>query len=345
MQMKGLFFAEHGDATKLHYGEVALPQLKVGWSRIKVYAVALNHLDIWIRRGWKGLKLPLPHITGADICGEVVELGGKAERIVVGDRVTVYPGIIPQQDEFTHRGEPSLSPHFQVLGEHVWGGLAEYVDVPSENLFKVQASLSNEQAAAPNLVVTTVWRMLFARGRLQQGESVLVIGSGGGVNSLTIQICRALGCTVFVVAGGREKQERAYQLGATEVVDYTTCEQWHREILRLTDGRGVDLVVDNVGQATYQKSLKSLCRGGRLVTVGNTSGFDISIDNRLIFGKQLSIVGSTMGSVEDWRQGLQFLKEAKIEIPIDGVYPLSEGRYQVERMERGEHFGKIILIP
>lgn len=343
--MKGLFFSEHGDATKLHYGEVELPPLKVGWSRIKVHAVALNHLDIWIRRGWKGLHLPLPHITGADICGEVVELGGEAKQIAVGDRVTVYPGIIPNEDEFTRKGEPSVSPHFQVLGEHIWGGLAQYVDVPSENLFKVESSLTDEQVAAPNLVVTTAWRMLFARGQLQQGESVLVVGSGGGVNSLTIQICRALGCSVFVIAGGLEKQERAYQLGATEVIDYTTCEQWHREIVQRTDGRGVDLVIDNVGQATYQKSLKSLCRGGRLVTVGNTSGFDIAIDNRLIFGKQLSIIGSTMGSIEDWRDGLRFLKEANIEIPIDGVYPLSEGRSQLERMERGEHFGKIVLVP
>jgi len=345
MKMKALYFSEHGDSTKVQYGEVELPILRAGWSRIKVEAVALNHLDIWIRRGWKGLHLPLPHVTGADVCGIVVAQEGSTHSISAGDRVAVYPGILPASDEFTCRGEPSVSPNYQVLGEHIWGGLAEYVDVPTENLLKVDLNRAAEKIAAPNLVVTTVWRMLFARAALQRGESVLVVGSGGGVNSLTIQICKALGCEVYVVAGGLEKSNRARSLGAADVIDYTLTEDWHKTLMKLTKGRGVDLVVDNVGANTLTKSLKSVRRGGRIVTVGNTSGYQLSLDNRLIFGKQISIIGSTMGSREDWKDGLQFLLDQDIEVVIDGVYPLAEGREQLQRMERGEHFGKIVLKP
>ncbi|MCB0330814.1 MAG: zinc-binding dehydrogenase [Bdellovibrionales bacterium] len=343
--MKALYFKQHGGSEHLEYGEVAVPNLREGWARIRVLAVALNHLDIWIRRGWPGLSLPLPHITGADICGELVATSGDASSISIGERVVVYPGIVGAEDEFVRRGEPSVSPDYQVLGEHVWGGLAEFVDVPLANLRVARSDLSVEDSAAPNLVVTTAWRMLFTRGQLESGESLLVVGSGGGVNVASMLIGKAIGARVIVLAGGAEKSNRVRTLGFTEVVDYLEVPDWHREIMKHTGGRGVDVVVDNVGRETFAKSLKSLRRGGRLLTVGNTSGYNVEIDNRLVFGKQLSIVGSTMGSIEDWEAGLNLIAKHKITLPIDRVYSLSEGKIALERLEQGRQFGKIILKP
>ncbi|MCI5066503.1 zinc-binding dehydrogenase [bacterium] len=345
--MKALYFTEHGGAEKLSYGEIQLGPLPPGFARVRVHSVALNHLDIWIRRGWPGLNLSLPHITGADICGVVSELGedsgeGSAS---VGDRVTVYPGVYGPEDEFILRGEPSVSPQYRVLGEHLWGGLAEYVDVPIENLEKPHSSFSDDQAAALNLVVTTSWRMLFSQGKLQERETVLIVGSGGGVNIAAALICVARGHEVFMLAGGAEKVRKAKALGVAHVIDYTAELEWQRAIMKLTGGRGVDLVIDNVGASTFQRSLKSLVRGGRLVTVGNTSGPQVNLDNRLLFGKQLSIIGSTMGSREDWQAGLHFFAEHGLSLPLEGVFPLSQGKQQLQKMENGEHFGKIVLQP
>jgi NADPH:quinone reductase-like Zn-dependent oxidoreductase len=187
--------------------------------------------------------------------------------------------------------------------------------------------------------------MLFTRGALVAGETVLVVGSGGGVNSLTIQMSARLGCTVIALAGGKQKAERALSLGATYAIDYSTSPEWYREVHRLTNRRGVDLALDNVGEKTMEQSLRSLRWGGRLVTVGNTSGWNVSVDNRLIFAKQLSILGSTMGSRGDFESAQKFLRQHAIEPVIDTVAPLSEGIHQIQRLERGEHFGKIVLLP
>jgi NADPH:quinone reductase-like Zn-dependent oxidoreductase len=348
MKMKALFFDEHGGVEKLQYGDVELPPLRPGWVRLRVLAVALNHLDIWIRKGWPTLQFP--HVTGADICGEIVEFGAMDEAndgtLQCGDRVIVYPGIYEgEPDRFALRGEESVSPHYSVIGEKYWGGLAEYVDVPYRNLEIAPAGESDEALAAPNLVVTTVWRMLFRQGGLQKGQTVLVVGAGGGVNSLTLQIASVYGADVLVLAGDEEKAERARDLGACEVILYPQVSDWHRTIKSLTEGEGVDLVVDNVGSSTFPKSLKALKRGGTLVTVGNTSGYTLELDNRLVFAHQLRIVGSTMGSREDWIAGLQYMDENGLSVVLDGIHPLREGARLQERMERGSHFGKIVLSP
>jgi NADPH:quinone reductase-like Zn-dependent oxidoreductase len=342
--MKALFFEKHGEIDVLKYADLQDPTPAPGEALIRVRAAALNHLDIWVRRGWKGLHLEMPHITGSDIAGEIVSVNTDSVWSP-GTKVIVYPGISTASDEWTRRGEESVSPGYKILGEQLRGGLAQLVCVPIGNVFKIPDGLSFEDAAAPLLVGTTCWRMLFKRAVLRPGETVLVVGAGGGVNSLSILLAKAAGATVYAVAGGKEKVDGAIRLGAEQVVDYKAIPAWHAEILKLTKGRGVDVVVDNVGQATVSKSLRALTRGGRLVTVGNTSGYDLSFDNRLIFTKQISILGSTMGSKQDFIECMQFMWKHKIKAPIDKVAGLEEGIKMIKRLEDGKQFGKIVLVP
>ncbi len=342
--MKAIFFENHGGPEVLKFGELERPKPQLGEALIKVRAVALNHLDIWVRRGWHGLKLEMPHITGSDVVGEIVSV--HADSVwQPGTRVMINPGIVTAEDEWTRRGQESVSPGYRILGEQRPGGLAEFVTVPIGNVFKVPDEISDEDAAAPLLVGVTCWRMLFKRGNLQPGETVLVVGSGGGVNTLAISLARAAGATVYALAGSDEKAKKALALGADEVVNYQKHTNWSVEILRITKGRGIDLIIDNVGEKTFPHSLRAAARGGRIVTVGNTSGYNVSFDNRLIFAKQLSLIGSTMGSKQDFIDVTQFIWRHKIRPVIDRVAPLKEGIELLQYLESGKQFGKIVLKP
>lgn len=350
--MKALSFEKHGGPEVLSFREVPSPTPKGGWTLIAVRAVALNHLDIWVRRGWPGLRLPLPHWTGSDVVGTVAAhdpAQSSDAQFACGTRVAVNPGYLLGNDEWTERGEHSVSPLYRILGEDCRGGLAEYALVPTECLIPLPDNLSDPLAAAFLLTGTTVWRMLFTRGQLAVGKTVLVVGAGGGVNSLAVFTAKRHGATVIALAGTEEKRRAILALGADEAICYRDIPEWHREVLRLTDGRGVDLVVDNTGAATFEKSLKALRRGGRLVTVGNTSGPHLSLDNRLIFSKQLSILGSTMGSHDDFRRATEFLWRIARDTPsaldplIDTVAPFEQAIELFARLEAGEQFGKIVL--
>jgi NADPH:quinone reductase-like Zn-dependent oxidoreductase len=343
--MKAIFFEKHGEIDTLKYADLPQPEPKAGEALVRVRAVALNHLDVWVRRGWPGLHLEMPHVGGADVAGEIVAINTPGTTWTPGTRVIVNPGILTSEDEWTRKGEDSLSPGYKILGEQTQGGLAEFVCVPAANLFRLPESVSFENGAAPLLVGTTCWRMLFKRAQLRAGESVLVVGAGGGVNSLSILLAKAAGANVLALAGGADKAERAYQLGASIVIDYTKNQDWHTEVLKVTKGRGVDIVVDNVGSKTMPKSLRSAARGGRIVTVGNTKGYELSFDNRLFFTKQVSLIGSTMGSRQDFIEAMEFIFQNKIQIPIDSVSPLSEGIKMMKRLEDGQQFGKIVLKP
>ncbi len=343
--MKAIFFEHHGEIDALKYADLPRPEPKPGEALIKVRAVALNHLDIWVRRGWQGLYLEMPHITGSDVAGEIVAINSPTSTWTLGTRVIVNPGILTSDDEWTRKGEDSLSPGYRILGEQLRGGLAEYVCVPLSNLFRLPDAVSFEEGAAPLLVGVTCWRMLFKRARIRAGETLLVVGAGGGVNSLSILLARAAGATVLALTSGSAKMEKALSLGASQVIDYTTHPDWHTEVLKLTKGRGVDVVVDNVGAKTFGKSLRAAARGGRIVTVGNTKGYEISFDNRLLFTKQVSLIGSTMGSRQDFIEVMEFLWQRNIKIPIDTVAPLSEGIKMIKRLEDGNQFGKIVLVP
>jgi NADPH:quinone reductase-like Zn-dependent oxidoreductase len=342
--MKALYFTEHGELDVIRYGEVPDPVPGPRDVLVKVRACAINHLDIWVRRGWPGLELEMPHWCGADVAGEVVESGGDVSGWRTGDRVVVDPGISTSEDEFTRTGEVSVSPGYHILGEHRRGGACDYVKVPAQNVHRLGEGWDFVQAAAPLLVSLAAWRMLIHRARLRAGESVLVVGAGGGVNSMAIQIAKLAGATVYVVCGSEEKGKRAMELGADEVLDRSKVD-WAKEIHKITGRRGVDVVVDNVGKATIAKSMQAVARGGRIVIIGNTSGPQAEIDIRYIFGKQISLIGSTMGSHQDFHDVVKLLWEGKLRPVIDRVMPLSEGIEAYKIMERGEQFGKIVLVP
>jgi NADPH:quinone reductase-like Zn-dependent oxidoreductase len=342
--MKALYFEEHGELDVIQYGDVPEPEAGPGQIKVRVKATALNYLDIWVRRGWPGLKLEMPHWCGADMAGEIVELGEDVTGWKVGQRVVADPGINVFEDEFTARGEDSVSPGYHILGEHQRGGAAEYIVLPAGSLAAIPDGVDFPEAAAPLLVTLTAWRMLIHRAALRAGESVLVVGSGGGVNSMSIQIAKLAGAFVYAVAGDEKKARLAKELGADVVLDRSQVD-WGREIYKLTDRRGVDVIVDNVGKATLMKSMQAVARGGRIVIVGNTSGPRTEIDIRFIFGKQLSLIGSTMGTHQDFRDIIAMLWSGKLKPVIDRVMPLSEGREAYEIMSQGGQLGKIVLTP
>jgi NADPH:quinone reductase-like Zn-dependent oxidoreductase len=342
--MKAIFFEQHGGPEVLKYADLSDPEPRAGEALIKVRAVALNHLDLWVRQGWKGLKLDFPHITGSDIAGEIVKVNSSTSHWSAGTRVIVNPGVNTSEDRWTRSGEDSISPGYRIIGEQLRGGMAEYVCVPLSNIFKIPDGIDFTSAAAPILVGTTAWRMLFKRAALQPGESVLIVGAGGGVNSLSILLARAAGAHVYALTSSKEKIERAKQLGAHEVINYKKTPDWDREITKLTKGVGVDIVIDNVGAATISQSLRAVSPGGRVVTVGNTSGHQVSFDNRLIFTKQISLIGSTMGSKQDFIDSMEFMWRNNIKPVIDRSEALKDGIKMLKYLESGEQFGKVVLL-
>ena len=343
--MKALFFNEHGGPEVMQYGDLPDPSPGPGQARVRVKAVALNHMDLWTRRGGPAFeKLPKPHIGGCDVSGIVDAYGESASGPAAGTRVAIDPGLSMTDDAYTRRGEDSLSPGYVILGEHSTGGAAEYVVVPARNLLPLPDHVSHESAAAASLAGLTAWRMLVHRAQLKTGESVAVVGAGGGVNHLAIQLAKHLGATVFAVTSSDEKMRKAKELGADHVINYK-AEDWSKAVFVATGKRGVDVVVDNVGKATWMQSIRALARGGRLVTVGNTGGWDAVTDVRYVWAKQIAILGSTMGSHRDYVEVMHSLFDGVITPVIHAVLPLSEGRAAHEILERGEQFGKVVLIP
>lgn len=342
--MKALYFEQHGELDVIQYGDVPDPEPGPGQIKVRVRATALNYLDIWVRRGWPGLKLEMPHWCGADVAGEIVELGEGVTDWQVGQRVVADPGVNLFEDEYTGRGQDCVSPGYHVFGEHQRGGAAEYIVLPAGSLAAMPDDVDFPEAAAPLLVTLTAWRMLIHRAALRAGESLLVVGSGGGVNSMSIQIAKLAGAFVYAVASNEKKAQLAKALGADVVLDRSQVD-WGREIYKLTEKRGVDVIVDNVGKATLTASMQALARGGRIVIVGNTSGPQTEIDIRFIFGKQISLIGSTMGTHQDFKDVIAMLWAGKLKPVIDQVMPLSEGRKAYEIMQQGGQLGKIVLEP
>jgi NADPH:quinone reductase-like Zn-dependent oxidoreductase len=341
--MKALIFYEHGDLDALKIGDVPRPEPGPGEVLVGIKASALNHLDIWVRRGWPGRKLAMPHILGADGAGVVAALGEGVTGIEVGTGCAIDPGVNLYQDDFTRRGLDSVSPGYYIIGEHAPGFHAEYAVVPATNLLPLPDDVDFAPAAAASLVFLTAWRMLIGQARVRAGESVLILGAGGGVNSAAIQIARFAGCTVYATTSSQAKAEKARELGADVVLNYRDDPEWSKAIYKLTGKRGVDVVVDNVGQATWKDSLRAVARGGRILTVGNTSGPVAEIDIRFIFGKQISIVGSTMGSHQDYRDVMALVFNGTFQPVIDRVLPFDQGVEAMAILERGEQFGKIVL--
>ena len=342
--MKALAFHEHGGLDRLRYQDVPDPAIGPADVLVRVRACALNHLDLFVREGLPGFRLPLPFWTGCDIAGEVAQVGAAVREVAVGDRVAVNPNLHCGRCEFCQKGEQSLCVTYGILGEHVHGGLAEYVKVAGDKTLTLPAHVKFEDAAAFILVNMTAWRMLVTQARLRAGEDLLVIGVGGGVSSTAVQIGKLCGARVWVTSSSDDKLARARELGADECINHAR-EDWARVVWEKTGKRGVDVVLENVGAATWKGSLRALAKGGRLVTCGATSGPIGETDIRVVFWKQVSIIGSTMSSNAEFHDVMRELFRGRLRAIVDAVMPLGEGVDAQRRLAEGKQFGKIVLTP
>lgn len=341
--MQAVVIRAHGGLEQLRFEERPLPVPGPGEVRVKVGMAALNHLDTWVRRGVPGHAFPLPLVPGCDGAGVIDELGPGVVTRKVGERVVLAPGVTGGPDAEIARGRHNLSASYGILGETRDGTCAEALVVPEVNALPLPASLSLATAAAFPLVYLTAWTMLVRRAALEAGETVLVHAAGSGVSTAAIQVARLLGARqVLASTSSPAKVERARRLGADEVVD-STRPDWSREVKRLTGGRGVDVVVDHVGRATFEGSLRVLVKGGRLVTCGATSGPAAEIPLNLVFFKSISVLGSTMGSLGDVHRLLDLVAARRLEPVIDSVLPLEQVAEAHRRLEAREVFGKLVL--
>lgn len=342
--MRAAYIEEHGEPDDvIQFGDVETPEPAAGQVRVRVDATALNHLDLWLLRGLPGLPPSFPHVSGCDVAGVIDTLGpdvpGEWQE---GERVLVNPSISCGTCEWCLRGQDNFCENFGIMGEHLWGGMAEYVVVPARNLYRIPDALSFEEAAALPLVFATAWRMLITQAEIKPGELVLVMGAGGGVNSAAIQVAKAAGCTVWATTSTPDKMEKARELGADWIINYNE-DGWSKRIWTETDKRGVDVVVDNVGEATWTNSLRLLGRGGRLVTVGATTGPHAETDIRYIFWRQLKIIGSTMSTTGEFMDMMRLVRNGLLKPVVDRVLPLEKIVEALKILERGDQFGKIVI--
>ncbi len=338
--MKAILIREHGGVEKLELADVAEPVAGPGQALVRVRAVALNHLDIWLRRGVPGHTFPLPMIPGSEVSGVIETVDDP--RWKTGDEVLVAPGYSCGLCQACLSGNDPLCRQYGIFGETVSGGAAEKIAVPIRNLIRKPPSLSFPEAAAIPLDMLTAWHMLVARAQLRPGETVLVHAGGSGVGSAAIQIARLLGATVYATAGTAAKASRARDLGAHEAIVYTELD-FLDEVRRFTGKRGVDIVFEHVGGETFERSLRALAKGGRLVTCGATSGGEATINLRLIFFKLLSILGSTMGSLAELHTIMQFIGDGRLRPVIDRILPLEQVAEGHRMLEAREAFGKIVF--
>jgi NADPH:quinone reductase-like Zn-dependent oxidoreductase len=311
---------------------------------VRVRAVALNHIDLWVRRGLPRLRLTFPHILGADVAGVVAAVGERVVDLRAGDEVMLAPGVSCGQCAACVAGEDTLCPAYSVLGEHVPGGYAEYVVVPRANVLPKPPRLTFEEAAAVPLVFQTAWNMLMTHARIRPADTVLIWGAGSGVGSAGLQIARLFAGRVIATAGAAWKLERAKALGADEVINHTD-QSVADEVRRLTDRRGVDVVFDHVGAQTWETSIKVLARGGRLVTCGATSGPEATTDIRYVFGRRLSIHGTWLGTKRELHELWPLVAAGRLSPIVHTVLPLAQAADAHRIMERREQFGKIVLVP
>ena len=324
--------------------EVPDPQIKADEVLVEVRACALNHLDVWVRGGLPGIKIPLPHILGDDVAGVVREAGELVTWTKPGDEVMVQPGVSCGHCVECLAGRDNMCDEYDMIGYRRDGGYAELLSVPGVNVIPKPENLSWPEAAALPLVTLTAWHMLVTQARVQPGEDVLIHAAGSGVGSLGIQIAKLRGARVIATASSEEKLTKARELGADETVNYTR-DDWPKEVRKLTGGRGVDVVFEHTGAATWPGSIVSLKKGGRLVTCGATSGLDARTDLRQVFYRHLTILGSMMGSKAELLAAMKFIESGQIRAVVDRTLPLAEARKAHELMEDRAQFGKLVLMP
>jgi len=345
--MKAILFRKHGGPEVLEYADTPTPTPGPGEALVKLRVASLNRMDIFVRDGWRGLQLPLPHISGADGAGEIAAItpsGHKdeAQILEIGDRVVINPNLGCGKCQACLSGWDNRCANWHLLGETVPGTYAEFVSLPLRQLYKLHATFNYHIAAGAALVYQTAWHSLVTRGNLQAGETILIVGAGGGVNTACIDIARYLGAKVLVVGSSDWKLEKAAELGASILINRSKQEDWARAVFQATNKRGVDVVVDNVG-VTFMSSLRTLKKGGRLLTVGNSAAPKFEIDNRYIFARHLTIIGSTMSTLADFSAVMDLIVAGKLTPALDKVFPLKEAALAQQCLMAGENFGKITL--
>jgi NADPH:quinone reductase-like Zn-dependent oxidoreductase len=337
--MKAVRFHQHGGPDVLRYEDAPTPAPQDGWAIVRVHACALNHLDLWERRGIERVRILLPHISGSDVAGEVVDPGGSS--VARGARVLLYPGLSCGICSECLDGRENVCGAFDVLGLQSDGGYAEYVKVPAASLVPVPDHVDLVSAAAFPLTFLTAWHMLVTLAKVREGDTVLVLAGGSGVGQAAIPIARLHGARVFATSAP-SKMERTRQLGAEDVFDHYS-DDFSRRVKASTAARGVDIVIEHVGEATWERSVRSLARGGRLVTCGATTGPHAKLDLRHLFARQLSLIGSYMGTRRELQEAASHFFAGRLKPVIDSVMPLAQAREAHERLEAGEQFGKIVL--
>ena len=341
--MRALTISEHGGLDRLELrDDIPLPEPRAGEVRVRVRAAALNHLDLFVLEGLPGVTITPPWIVGGDAAGIIDSIGPGVEGIAVGDHVIVNPGISDRACEFCLDGEQSLCVRFKLLGEHLPGTFAERLVVPATNVRTIPADVPREIAAAFPLATLTAWRMVVTRAAVAEGDEVLIWGIGGGVALQAMQIAKARGARVWVTSGSDEKLARARAMGADETINHRDTEVG-AEVRRRTGKRGVDVVIDSVGQATWTQSLVALAKRGRLVTCGGTSGPMVQTDVRRLFWNQWSLMGSTMGNDDEFDAVAAELRAGRLLPVVDSAFPLERGREAYERLRAGAQFGKVVV--
>ena len=340
--MRAVYLESHGGPDAIRIGELPDPEPGPGEVRVRIVAAALNHLDLWVLEGIPGIPLAFPHVPGADGAGVVDAVGAGVEGVREGDEVYLQPGLFCGRCEFCLQGEESLCLRYRLLGEHVSGTLAERVVVPAVNVYRKPRGLGWSAAAAFPLAYQTAWRLVLTAGALRAGESVLIHGVGGGVASAALQIAKYAGAYVYVTSSSPAKLDRAIGLGADVAIDYTR-ENVPARIRELTGKRGVDLVIDNVGRATWEDSIECVRRGGRIATCGATTGNDATTPINRVYWKQISIHGSTMANRREFRAVARLVEGRRIEPLVDAEFPLDEAPAAFARLAGAEQFGKIVI--
>ncbi|RMH41245.1 MAG: alcohol dehydrogenase [Deltaproteobacteria bacterium] len=342
--MDAVVLREHGGPEVLSFESIEAPEPGPGEVRIAVKAVAVNHLDIWVRRGGPAFHLEYPHRLGSDIAGVVDAVGPGVDDVGVGDRVVVNPGVSCGHCAACLSGRDNLCRHYRILGENAQGGYAQFAVVPRANLAPYPGDLPFEQAAASLLTFLTAWQMLVRKARVRPGQVVLVHGAGSGVGVAAIQIAKLFGARVIATAGAQHKLDKARELGADDAIDYVR-QDFVAEVRRLTGKRGVDVVFEHVGGDTFARSIRATASGGCIVTCGATSGFEATVDLRHVFFRQIQVLGSTMGSKGDLLDLLPFVADGRLRPIVDRVLPLREAAAAHRALEAREVFGKIVLVP
>ena len=340
--MKAVIFRAHGGPEVLEYTDFSAPDPRDGEVLVRLRAAALNRMDVTVRAGWPGIRLELPHINGADGAGVVAGVGTGVAELKPGDHVVINANLGCGRCEACKSGWDNMCRDWHLLGETVRGTYAEYVCLPERQLYRLPVDFDLKTAAAAALVFQTAWHSLITRGGLKRDETVLIVGAGGGVNTASLSVAKHAGARVIMIGSNARKLEMAKALGADFVIDRSQVEDWPKAVYAATEKRGVDLVVDNVG-TTFAQSLRTLRKGGRIVSVGSSGGPNVTIDNRYVFYRHTSIIGSTMSTMQDFRTVMGLVAARQLMPALDRSYELRDAAEAQRRLESGMSFGKITL--